>query len=217
MALRARKNAAVVLAASAALTLLGPVGAASAAARPVNLIKDPGGELSSPDQSGDQVPVTFWTPLKGTGFTTGRYNSPGFDEPFTPRAPHAGHAFFTGGPDSHLSGATQLVPLTSALIAKGQATFVASGYLGGFSDQHDYMSLTITWETATGTAISKVVLGPVTEEQRKGVTSLYLRSKTGIVPKNATQALLLLHAVRTDGLYNDGYADDLSLTLSKKK
>ncbi|BEP14640.1 hypothetical protein acdb102_29510 [Acidothermaceae bacterium B102] len=217
MAQRARKKAAVVLATSAALTLLGPVATASAAAKPVNLIKDPGGELSNPDQTGDQVPVKFWTPLKGTGFTTGRYNSPGFDEPFLPHAPHPGKAFFAGGPDSHLSGATQLVPLTSALVAKGQAAFVASGYFGGFSDQHDYMSLTITWETAKGKAISKVVLGPVTEEQRKGITSVYLKSKTGVVPKNATQALLLLHSVRTDGLYNDGYADNLSLTLSKKK
>jgi hypothetical protein len=213
----ARKHAAVVVAASTALALLGPLGTASAAAKSVNLIKNSGGELSNPDQSGDQVPVQYWTPLKGTGFTTGRYNSPGFDEPFIPIAPHHGKAFFAGGPESHLSGATQLVPLTSALIAKGQAAFVASGYFGGFSDQHDYMSLTITWETATGKPISKVVLGPVTEEQRKGITSMYLKSKTGVVPKNARQALLLIHAVRTDGLYNDGYADNLSLVLSKKK
>ena len=215
MARTARKHAAAVLAVTTAAALLGPVGTARAAA-PVNLVKDPGGELSNPDQSGDQVPVPGWTPLKGTGFTTGRYNSPGFDEPFVPIAPHHGKAFFAGGPDSHLSGATQLVPLTSPLIAKGQAAFVASGYFGGFSDQHDYMSLTVTWETAKGKAISKVVLGPVTEEQRKGITSLYLRSRTGVVPKNATQALLLIHAVRTDGLYNDGYADDLSLVLKKK-
>lgn len=43
---------------------------------------------------------------------------------------------------------------------------------------------------------------------------MLLRSKTGTVPVTASQAEVTLSMVREDGTYVDGYADNLSLTIS---
>ena len=40
------------------------------------------------------------------------------------------------------------------------------------------------------------------------------RSKSGTVPKGAAQAVVTLHMVRESGEYVDGYADNLSLTIT---
>jgi hypothetical protein len=58
-----------------------------------------------------------------------------------------------------------------------------------------------------------VQLGPVTADDRNGLTSLLLRSQNGPVPPGTRQIHVVLTMTRLDGDYNDGYADNISLSL----
>ena len=163
--------------------------------------------------------MKYWTPVKGTGFTVVTYGSPEFIGKTDPGPKGRGHNFFAGGElGPSPAGATQVDSLKpyAALIAKGKAKFTLSGWFGGFSDQRDYATLTVVWENAKGVAVGKPkAIGDVTPGQRKDVTGLLLRSAKGTVPAGATQALLRLKLVRLDGGYDDGYADNLSLVITK--
>jgi hypothetical protein len=73
----------------------------------------------------------------------------------------------------------------------------------------------ITWAKGSGKPLGSVTIGPVTEAQRMGMTGMLFRSISGVVPKGATEVVVVLRMVRQDGEYVDGYADNLSLTLHK--
>jgi hypothetical protein len=216
-----RKRSAV-LTAGLVLGLLAPTTAATAAtAKSANLIKDPGAESAKPvGVAGGQVPVPRWTPLPGAQVTAVKYGTPDFIEKTSPGAKGHGHNFFAGAEGlPNTGGATQLVPLTTyqKWIATGKAKFTLSGWFGGWESQRDYATLTVIWQNAQGVAVGKATaIGDVTPHQRKNVTGLLARSKTGLVPKGATQALVKLKLVRLDGGYDDGYADNLGLVLTQK-
>lgn len=114
------------------------------------------------------------------------------------------------------SSATQSDSLKaySNLISSGRAKFKLSAYLGGFATQNDFATVTVTWKNAKGKALGHAKVGPVTEAQRRGVTGMLFRSKSGAVPKGAASAFITVRMVRKDGAYIDGYADNLSLTIS---
>jgi hypothetical protein len=184
-----------------------------------NLIRDPGAESAKPvDQYGGTVPVPAWTPLKGTAFTAVRYGAPDFIGVKDPGPKPRGHNFFAGGQTLvNPSGATQVDSLAKyvGLIKKGKAKFVLSGWFGGWANQRDYTTLTVTWENAAGAPVGKAtVIGDVTAGQRKNVIGVFARHKNGVVPKAATQATIKIKMVRLDGGYDDGYADNLGLVLS---
>ena len=215
-------RAAVAVAAVTSLGLLAPMAPASAATvKSPNLIKDSGGESAKQADKGGTtiVKVPFWTPVAGTGFTVVTYGSPDFIQKTDPGPKVRGHNFFSGGElGPSPAGATQVVALKPYLswIKTGKAPFTLAGYFGGWASQRDYATLTVTWENAAGTKVGKATaIGDVTPGQRKNMTELLARSKAGLVPATATQALLKLKLVRLDGGYDDGYADNLSLILSK--
>jgi hypothetical protein len=186
-------------------------------AKVVNLINDAGAEKAKPDTDGGKVKVPDWTPAKGSQFTAVAYGaSGGFPDSSSPGPKHRGKNFFAGGPSGNTSGATQSDSLKAYAtpISKGKAKFKLSGWLGGFSSQGDYAKLTVTWTTAKGKALGHATIGPVTPSQRHDVTGLLFRTTSGTVPKGATQAVVTLHMVRESGEYVDGYADNLSLTIS---
>jgi hypothetical protein len=189
----------------------------AAKAKVVNLIKDPGAEGAKADSDGGKVKVPGWKPAKGSQFTATAYGAEGgFPDSSSPGPKHRGKNFFAGGPSGNTSGATQSDSLKAdaRLIGSGKAKFTLSGWLGGFSSQGDYAKLTVTWTTAKGKALGHATIGPVTPAQRKDVTGLLFRGTSGAVPKGAAQAVLTLHMVREDGEYIDGYADNLSLTIT---
>jgi hypothetical protein len=217
------RSAVLVAVAAAGMAALAP--AAQAASHPaaraktkvVNLIKDPGAEGAKPDSGGGKVKVPRWTPAKGSQFTAVAYGaSGGFPLSSSPGPKHRGKNFFAGGPSGNTSGASQTDSLKAyaRLIGKGKAKFTLSGWLGGFSSQTDRATLTVTWTTAKGKALGHTTIGPVTATQRHDVTGLLRRAKSGTVPKGAAEAVLRLHMVRDDGEYVDGYADNLSLTIT---
>ncbi len=216
-----RKLTAVV-AAGLAVGLVAPATASAATKAPPNLIKDGGGESAvQKDQTGIMiVKVPGWTAVKGTGFTVVTYGSPEFLQKTDAGPKVRGKNFFSGGEvGPSPAGATQVVTLASyaKLIGKGKATFSLSGWFGGYEDQRDYSTLSVVWRNAKGAVVGKPkAIGDVTPQQRKDVTSLIARSETGTVPTSATTALITYKAVRLDGGYDDGYADNFSLTIVAK-
>jgi hypothetical protein len=194
----------------------GTVRAVSAAAS-ANLIRDWGAEQASPGSSSTKVPVPGWAVGKGDMFTVVAYGAAGgFPYAKSPGPKKRGRNFFAGGPGAHNSWARQTISLVrdKKAISAGRARFALGAYLGGFTVQGDYATLTVTWETAQGVVLGHATVGPVTEKQRKGVTGILPRGRSGKVPKSARLAVVTLTMVHKVGTYNDGYADNLSLMIT---
>ena len=150
-----------------------------------NLIRDPGAESATPNNS-NKVAVPGWVVGASSNFTAVSYaTSDGFPIPTSPGPKRRGHNFFAGGPEGDVSTGSQVDSLAAeaALIRSGHASGTLSGWLGGYSTQGDNASLGITWVTASGKPLGKATIGPVTEAQRKGVTGMLFRSETVAVPK----------------------------------
>lgn len=209
---------------AASITTVGLAAAAGAAAEraapaPVNLVRDGGAEGATPDASGGKVHVKGWTVARSDQFTAVLYGTFGFPDDNSPGPNHHGDNFFAGGPDGTSAKGTQVVSLSDYrnLISNGNAEFTMSGWLGGFSSQRDDATLSVTWRNGSGNAVGDVTtIGPVSAGARDNVTGMLHRHKTGSVPKAARSALITLHMGRADGVYNDGYADNLSLTITHK-
>ena len=173
------------------------------------------GDAESGTGSTDATPVATpgWT---STGEATAlQYGSGAYPALTDPGPTDRGVNLFIGGQNDATSSLTQTVDLSSdaASIDAEAVTYALSGWLGGYSTQEDYATLTVTFRDGTGTAIGAGTIGPVTAEDRAGVTGLLERSTTGAVPSGTRSVLVELDMVREEGTANDGYADNLSLTL----
>jgi hypothetical protein len=193
---------------------------AVAASKSPNIIRNASAEhtKTKPTDDGSKVKVTGWTVAKRYYFTAVRYGAPSFPAKGDAGPKGRGKNFFAGGTDGRKSIATQADSLADyrSWIKAGNGEFTLSGWLGGFSSQRDRTTLTVTWKSKSGKNLGSTTIGPVTAAQRQFNTSLLHRSTTGTVPKKATKALVTLTMTRSDGAYNDGYADKLSLVISKK-
>jgi hypothetical protein len=192
--------------------------AARTAAAPVNLIRNGGAERGSAVTNDTAVVAAIpgWT---RTGeFTVVKYGSPGgFPDHTVSTAIKGGKNFFAGGPANPHSGATQDISLSrfATAIDKGTMTATLSGDLGGYSSQRDSLTVTATFKNAAGASLGSIHIGPVTTGQRHNTTGLIIRKALARVRPQTRTVHVAVHAVRTDGSYNDGYADNLSLTLTK--
>jgi hypothetical protein len=170
--------------------------------------------------TGQVVPLRFWTAPPGSNLTVVGYGNlgfPGFND-MLPADP--GRAFFAGGPDVASSSAEQLIDLTGqwagwlGSVDAGRVTFRVSAFLGGFAGENDSATLRITFLDGNGQPLGDVTtLGPVSDAERGGITGFLPRVTEDLVPAGARQILLHLEMVRTDGVYDDGYADDIELHL----
>lgn len=201
----------------AALSMLTP---ASVFAGPVfgsNLIVNGDAEAGAGSASGYDVirPIPGWTPTGN--FTVVRYGAGGgFLTPTDPGPPSRGLNFFAGGPDNGSSNASQLIDVSmgAAEIDGGGVTFSLSGWLGGFDGQGDNAVLRLTFLSGVGANLGAASIGPVTVGERGGLNMLLERSASGGIPVGTRSINALLQMSRTDGAYNDGYADNLSLVLT---
>lgn len=198
-------------------TIVLPTSASAVTATPKNIILNPGAEAGTGSSDGSKVPVPHWTVSKAGTFTAVQYGaSGGFPDSTSPGPKARGVNFFAGGPNAtaNTQKATQIDSLTAyaGVIAAG-ATYTLSGYLGGFETQADHATVTVTWENSTGAALGTATIGPVTPSQRKQITGLLSKTVTGTVPAGSAKALVTIKCVRESGSYNDGYADNLSLTI----
>lgn len=114
-----------------------------------------------------------------------------------------------------MSTGSQLIDLTigASSINLGTVSFDLSAFLGGFSTQGDNAKLKVEFLNAASQLLASTTIGPVTNVERSNTTGLLFRETSGIVPSGTRSARLVLTLTRTEGAYNDGYADNLSLIL----
>ncbi|MGI8609697.1 MAG: serine/threonine-protein kinase [Candidatus Dormibacteria bacterium] len=180
-----------------------------------NLVVNGNAEQGSGAVDASQVvKPEHWT---ATGpFTVLKYGSPEFPSATDSGPPDRGDYLFAGGPNNSRSSATQTIDLSggSGGIDGGGKRFNLSGYLGGFGGQNDAATISVRFQDAAGRDIGDAHIGPVTDLTRKGKTGLVKSQTSGAVPKGARKAVITIVMNRTDGVYNDGYADDISLVIS---
>jgi hypothetical protein len=210
-----------VLAASiGALSLVFVGGTASAVATTTkNLIKNGNAEKAAGSSDGSVVAVPGWTDSTGATFTAVQYGAGGgFPTSASPGPTGRGLNFFAGGPADPLATivAVQTVKLGTfkTAIDGGNVSAKLVGWLGGFSTQRDQAFVEVDFKDAHGNFLSSLSIGPVTDADRAGVTGLLKRQASALVPVKARTAFVQLSLTRVDGSYNDGYADNLALTLT---
>jgi hypothetical protein len=198
-------------------------GVATAAARPNftcpacgrNLIANPGAEAGKGANGDSVVKVPDW---KVTGDFTAELYTSGEDLSPTSAGPgNRGKNYFYGGPYATQSTGSQVIKVGTRGISSGKVTYVLSAWLGGYSGQGDYTTLTATFETSAGKALSKVTIGPVTAAQRHDTSELLERQSTGVVPTSTVNIKIEMVMVKLVGGDDDGLADNLSLVFSPPK
>lgn len=161
------------------------------------------------------MPVPDWV-ISGN-FTAHKYNATGTrPNPTSPGPSDRRENFFAGGPSNASSSAAQSIDVSAdaAAIDAGEMAYDLSGYLGGWQSQEDNAVLKITFKGAGGEVLGTASIGPVTAADRGSVTGMVARNTSGRVPVGTRQIDVLLQMTRTEGDYNDGYADNLSLVLT---
>ncbi|MHB8357501.1 MAG: PEP-CTERM sorting domain-containing protein [Vulcanimicrobiaceae bacterium] len=183
-----------------------------------NLVRNGNAEANTGAASDTQIvrPADWRT----TGqFTAVRYGIPGgFPDKHSPGPRNRGRNDFEGG-NAPRSTATQSFSLleSAAAIREGACRYTFSAWLGGWENQDDHATATVTFLNAHGHSVGSVTLGPVTPQERHDVTGLLYRSRSGVVPKDATRADVTVVITRYEGTYNDGSADNISLVLMHSK
>lgn len=178
-----------------------------------NLIVNGDAEFGDATASGyDAVTIPGWQP-HGLP-TVVAYGAKGFPTSRTPGPPARGKQFFSGGQlgDSTLS---QIVDVSKAAsqIDNGAVAYILGGWLGGYKTQADNARVAATFYGASGATLGTALIGPVTAAERKNQTAFVYRQRQAGVPKGTRTIGIVLRNTRVTG-YDDGYADDLSLTLS---
>jgi hypothetical protein len=180
-----------------------------------NLIVNGNAEAAAGSMDGTPVATPGWT---STGEATAiQYGaSGGYPATTDPGPTDRGMNFLGGGTNDAMSSLTQSVDVSqyASDLDTGSVVYDLTGWLGGWSDQSDNATLTITFQDGTGASVGTAVIGPVTVDMRMSNTGLIQQSATGMVPKGTRKLDVSLVMVRTDGTTNDGYADDLSLTFT---
>ena len=183
-----------------------------AAAAGGNLVKNGGGE-----RVGTAGVIPKWKLVFGAGPELVAYGAGGgFPATDSPGPPNRGVNFFSGGPNDAQATLSQKIDLSAlaSTIATGTATFKLQGWLGGFGAQNDTVTVDVQWLAGKKEVGAGASIGPVLAADRESTTGLLLRKVTGAVPSTATDAVVHITFTRAEGSYNDGYADNISLTIS---
>ncbi len=186
-----------------------------------NIITNGGAEDSRGFTDGRLVKVKKWQTTDGT-FTVIKYGkndnfltltSPG------PAKKIRGKNYFSGGDGSQLSRAIKTVKLSSIakIIDTNKVSFKLSGFFGGWKEQDDNAVLTAEFLNVSKQPISQVSIGSVLAADRANISRLLPRKLRGVIPAGTRSIRLVLTMIRVVGKFNDGYADNLSMVLAKKR
>jgi hypothetical protein len=181
-------------------------GAGAGAAATTNLLQDPGAE---------QGGYSAWDTRDG--FAIEQYGAENRPDASVGAAINGGANFFAGGSDSTVSTAVQDVDVSTSAkaIDGGTVTAQLGAYLGGYGDEDDYAEVTADFlPAASDTPLASLKIGPVTAADRGQQTEFLPRSGTAAVPASTRRIRVTITSTRLDGVYTDGYADNLTLTLS---
>lgn len=208
-----------------ALTFLGAAVGALAVAlsagaapdAPQNLIVNGNAEQGEGvnDVNGVATEIPGWT--RNGNFTVVKYGAPDFPDPQLAARVRGGLNFFAGGPKNVASSISQVIDVTSkkGLIDAGKAKATLSGYLGGYATQTDWLAATAVFLGASGKRLGAVKVQSSGPAARNNTTDLVRKSIAAPVPRQTRTIRVVLAASRGAGEYNDGYADNLSLTIGR--
>ncbi|HUB82930.1 MAG TPA: hypothetical protein VMB03_29225 [Bryobacteraceae bacterium] len=129
----------------------------------------------------------------------------------------AGLNYFAGGEPADICTFTEnpAVDLSSgaATIDAGSATYEVSGYFGGYGNDTDNATLTVSFQNAGGTSLGSVTVGGVGPDDRDQQAGLYFRRSIGPVPAGTRKATVTLTMTPSPGTQNEGFADNLAFIL----
>lgn len=169
--------------------------------------------------NGSDVNVSGWSD-SGTGkvnMTAIKYGAnSGYPGSGSPGPSDRGTSFFSGGTSSR-STLTQSVDLSGfagTIDGSSRLTYTLEGWLGGYSDQSDDARVVVSFRDSGGTLLGTNQIGPVTPADRSNVTGLLRNKAVGNVPDGTRSASVVITATRGGGTNNDGYSDNVSLTLN---
>ncbi len=190
---------------------------ASASIFGVNLIVNGDAESGPSNSSGGPVAsIPGWTAGVG-GATVVPYSAgAGFPGVGDPGPANRGNQFFAGGEDFSISNLTQNIDLSSGAgqIDLGTTKYDLSAFLGGFSSQDDFATITLSFVDASNAVIGGFDMFGPSASDRGSATGLLFNEHTGFVPIGARSVIVDLGMNREQGDYDDGYADNLSLKLT---
>ena len=177
----------------------------------VNLLMNPNAEGGAGGTGFSvPVPIPFWA---GNGATVLQYSRGSFN----PVSPGGRSQFFAGSQSASgtLKQQVNIASLSNDIDA-GVIAYSLKGWLGGYSTQNDNAKVTATFLNSSGSSLGAATIGPVQAADRNSVTGFVQRSISGSVPPGARSVLATITMTRTAGTNCDGYADDLSLVLTKR-
>jgi hypothetical protein len=178
-----------------------------------NLLVNPGAEASAGDQGTGGNPPPGWETIGDPDVVA--YGAPDFPTA-ADGAGIGGGANFLGGGNQERSEIFQTVDVSAAAaqIDAGKEIATLSADLGGFASQGDSATITAQELDDVGSNTGAFTIGPVTAADRDDVTKLLARTGTGVLPKGTRKIQVQVVMTRTDGTYNDGYVDNVSLSLA---
>lgn len=203
----------LVLAAAALAAAL--PSAAHAAIPSGNLLANPGGEQGTgAGNASDAPPLPGWTTTPS--FTIVAYGAPNFPTPAESARNGGGSNFLAGGPSNAESMATQIVDISAAApeIDAGGVHATLEALLGGYSSQADSARAEATFLGAAGQALGVMSIGPVTPLERNSQSVFLPRGTSAAVPAGTRSVDVRVIATRSEGSYNDGYADNVGFALA---
>lgn len=177
----------------------------------VNIVVNGDAEAGAGGNGSVILAAPGWTPTANPTvvlYTAGG----GFPDATSPGPSPRGANFFSGGPNTSPTVFSQVINIAD-LVATPGLTYAFSGYIGGFASQNDHVDATATFRDHNGATLSTVTLPASLAADRGSVTGLLLRSASGAVPAGTESIVVALNFIRTEGSYNDGYADSISLVL----
>jgi hypothetical protein len=192
-------------------------GAALGQAYDANLIVNPGFE-DGPSSANGQTVVSppGWTAV-GSATVVPYGAGPDFPDVGSPGPGNRGGQFLAGGPNNSFSQCFQTLDLNTygTSIDAGGVLFRFSGWLGGFGTQDDIARAIIVWADGAGTSVRTDTLVGPSAAVRQGVTGLSVYWTQSLVPAGTRQALVTITLARVIGPYNNAYADNISLELTR--
>ncbi len=182
-----------------------------------NLIVNGNAESDTGSASGYDVirPITGWAATSNV--TVVKYDAPGgFPTSIDPGPSERGFNFFAGGPGNSFSTLQQAIDISSiaSQVDGGDVRYVLDGFLGGYFNQDDNVKVTVSFLDSSSGTLATGQLGPVLASDRSNATGLVYRRTDGLVPVGTRTIDVLLEFTRSAGVYNDGYADNLSFVLN---
>ena len=136
----------------------------------------------------------------------------------SPRYGTGGSSFLWGGDSKATEGVTAAaqtvdVSAAGASIDAGRATAQLSAYLGGALAYKDRMSARADFLGVDGAVLGSLAIGPVTAEDRRGLTTMLRRAGAAPVPSGARRIRVTLTSTDEDKAYSSATADNVKLTL----